>query len=218
MVNRIEVNQGVTLVAVSKTRPLEDVKKAYELGYRVFGENHVQEIVEKFSVWKPSDIQVHMIGHLQSNKVNKVVPLADMIQSVDSISLLKKIDNACKKIGKIMPVLLEFNTSGELNKSGFDSFDELVECVRESHEMHNIEIKGLMTVGPVDCLPEEKDGLTRKAFALLKSYQDRLREMFPDVDLGILSMGMSGDWKIAVEEGSTMVRIGTAIFGERHYD
>lgn len=218
MVKKIEVDEGITLVAVSKTRPLEDVVEAYNLGYRTFGENHVQEIVEKFSVFKPADLKVHMIGHLQSNKVKKVVPLADMIQSVDSFELLSKIDTACAGINKKMPVLLEVNTSGEEAKSGFDTFEQVQECVSKAGELKNIEIKGLMTVGPVACEPEEKDNLTRKSFALLREYQVKLKKLFPKTDFEILSMGMSSDWHIAVEEGSTMVRIGTAIFGERHYD
>lgn len=218
MVRKIEVDKGITLVAVSKTRPLEDVAEAYNLGYRIFGENHVQEIVEKFSVFKPSDLQVHMIGHLQSNKVKKVVPLADMIQSVDSYELLCKIDRACAQINKKMPVLLEVNTSGEEAKSGFETFEQVQDCVSKASDLENIEIKGLMTVGPVACPPEEKDRLTRKSFALLREYQAKLKTQFPNADLDILSMGMSSDWHIAVEEGSTMVRIGTAIFGERHYD
>ncbi len=201
----------VHLMAVSKTRSLEEIMQAYEMGIRIFGENHVQEIVAKFSDGKPDDMEVHMIGHLQSNKVSKVVSLVDMIESVDSYSLLVKINNACEKIGKVMPVLLELNTSGEESKSGFDTEEELTDCLRKSSGLKNIVVKGLMTVGPVACPEDRKDELTRVAFRKLKILYDKC-------GLSVLSMGMSGDYAIAVEEGSTQVRIGTKIFGERVYD
>lgn len=205
------------LMAVSKTRSLEEVQSAYQAGYRLFGENHVQEIVEKFSVWKPADVKVHMIGHLQSNKVNKVVPLADMIESVDSLSLLEKINNSAGSISKVMDVLLEFNTSGEEAKSGFESEKDLFECLDKAGQLKNIKICGLMTVGPVDCPAEKKDELTKKAFEYLVQLRDKCRKQYPDLNFDVLSMGMSGDYKLALECGSTQVRIGTAIFGERHY-
>lgn len=198
------------LMAVSKTRTIEEVMEAYNMGLRLFGENHVQEIVAKFSTGKPSDMEVHMIGHLQSNKVSKVVGLVDMIESVDSFGLLEKINNACVKINKVMPVLLELNTSGEEAKSGFATEAELLDCIEKAKTLSNVKIEGLMTVGPVACPPEKKDELTRKSFKQLKNLYDGL-------NLKVLSMGMSGDYNIAVQEGSTQVRIGTKIFGERIY-
>ena len=202
---------NTNLMAVSKTRTVDEIMAVYKCGVKLFGENHVQEIVEKFSTPRPDDMKVHMIGHLQSNKVGKVVPLVDMIESVDSFELLKKIDRACEKIGKVMPVLLELNTSGEEAKSGFASVEELKECIRLSCELKNVVVKGLMTVGPVQCSSEEKDELTRTAFRKLKKVYDEYGSF------SVLSMGMSGDFEIGVQEGSTQVRIGTLIFGERNY-
>lgn len=217
----------VCLMAVSKTRTLDEINAAYEAGVRLFGENHVQEIVEKFSSngksKKPRDLELHMIGHLQSNKVNKVVPLVDMIESVDSFEVLKKIDTAAKKNEKIMNVLLELNTSKESSKSGFETEQELLECLEKARALENISIRGLMTVGPVACAPEEKDRLTNEAFSKLKALFDSIRlsnanstAMFSS-SFDTLSMGMSGDFLLGVVNGSTEVRIGTAIFGERDY-
>ena len=205
------------LMAVSKTRTIEEIMAVYEAGARLFGENHVQEIVAKFSGQRPADMEVHMIGHLQSNKVGKVVPLVDMIESVDSLSLLGKIDNAAKRCDKVMDVLLEVNTSREEAKSGFVTKQELFECIEASACMANVRIRGLMTVGPVDCEPEKKDELTDEAFKDLVGIREECRSRFPGVDFGILSMGMSGDYMIGVRNGSTEVRIGTAIFGPRDY-
>lgn len=217
-IERIEAQIGpARLMAVSKTRPLEDILAAYECGARLFGENHVQEIVAKFSSPRPKDMEVHMIGHLQSNKVGKVVPLVDMIESVDSLSLLNKINNASGRINKIMDVLLEFNTSNESAKSGFTSKEELFEAIRQSKQMSNIKIRGLMTVGPVDCLPQNKDELTDKAFKQLRDLKEECQKQFKEVDFGILSMGMSDDYMIGIRNGSTQVRIGTALFGKRDY-
>ncbi len=214
------------LMAVSKTRSLEEIMDAYSAGARLFGENHVQEIVEKFSKdglsHKPQDLELHMIGHLQSNKVNKVVPLVDMIESIDSLGLLEKVDRAAEKSNKTMDVLLEVNTSGEVAKSGFESEEELFECIEKARGLHNIRIRGLMTVGPVACRPEDKDRLTNEAFSYLKRLFDSIKDKkqagtYPYVDMDILSMGMSGDYMIGVANGSTEVRIGTAIFGARDY-
>lgn len=214
------------LMAVSKTRSLEEIMDAYSAGARLFGENHVQEIVEKFSKdgmpQKPQDLELHMIGHLQSNKVNKVVPLVDMIESIDSLELLEKVDRAAQKANKTMDVLLEVNTSGEVAKSGFGSEKELFDCIDRAKELRNIHIKGLMTVGPVACRPQDKDRLTDEAFSYLKRLFDSIKnEMqsgkYPYIDMAVLSMGMSGDYMIGVANGSTEVRIGTAIFGARDY-
>ena len=207
----------VSLMAVSKTRTIEEIMAVYEAGARLFGENHVQEVVAKFSSPRPADMKVHLIGHLQSNKVNKVVPLVDMIESVDSLHLLQKIDHAASACGKVMDVLLEFNTSGEEAKSGFLTREELFECIEASRQMKNVRIRGLMTVGPVDCAPERKDELTDEAFRTLAELRKECAQKYPDVDFGVLSMGMSGDYMIGVKNGSTEVRIGTAIFGPRDY-
>ena len=204
------------LMAVSKTRTIEEIMAVYDAGCRLFGENHVQEIVAKFPT-KPADLELHMIGHLQSNKVNKVVPLVDMIESVDSAELLRKINNASERCGKVMDVLLEVNTSKEDAKSGFLSKEEVFACIQASGLMKNVRIRGLMTVGPVDCNPAQKDELTDEAFKALVALRGECEKRFPDVDFGILSMGMSGDYMIGVANGSTEVRIGTVIFGARDY-
>lgn len=203
--------KNAKLMAVSKTRSIDEVREAYRCGFKIFGENHVQEIVEKFTDWHPEDVEVHMIGHLQSNKVNKVVPLVDMIQSVDSYTLLEKINNSAKKIGKIMPVLLEFNTSEEDSKSGFETESDIIDCIEKAKNLTNIQIKGLMTVGPLD------HSKARESFAKLRNLSIKCQRMFPMMCFEELSMGMSQDYRIGIEEGSTLVRIGTLIFGERHY-
>ena len=204
------------LMAVSKTRSVEEIMAVYEAGCRLFGENHVQEIVAKFQS-KPSDLELHMIGHLQSNKVGKVVPLVDMIESVDSVSLLEKINAAAARCSKTMDVLLEVNTSGEAAKSGFESREDVFACLKASALMGNVRIRGLMTVGPVDCEPDKKDELTDASFKELVALREECRKRFPDMDFSVLSMGMSGDYMIGVKNGSTEVRIGTAIFGPRDY-
>jgi len=204
------------LMAVSKTRTVDEIMAVYDAGVRLFGENHVQEIVAKFQT-KPADLELHMIGHLQSNKVNKVVPLVDMIESVDSLPLLQKIDNASARCEKTMDVLLEYNTSDEEAKSGFVSKAELMDCIRASLDMKNTRIRGLMTIGPVDCDPAKKDELTDLAFKKLVALRDECRKAFPETDFSVLSMGMSSDYMIGVRNGSTEVRIGTAIFGPRDY-
>ncbi len=214
----IESNIGTArLMAVSKTRTKEEIMAVYQAGARLFGENHVQEIVAKFSGERPADMEVHMIGHLQSNKVGKVVPLVDMIESVDSLELLRKINNAAERIGKVMDVLLEFNTSNEEAKSGFLTKDSLFECLDGVSNLGNVRVRGLMTVGPVDCAPELKDELTDKAFKELVAIREECQARYPGLDFGILSMGMSQDYMIGVRNGSTEVRIGTSIFGPRDY-
>lgn len=216
--SRIESEIGsARLMAVSKTRTIEEIMAVYEAGARLFGENHVQEIVAKFTAPRPADMEVHMIGHLQSNKVGKVVPLVDMIESVDSCSLLNKINNAAQKANKVMDVLLEVNTSNEVAKSGFLSESDVFACLDLSLTLENVKVCGLMTVGPVDCEADEKDELTDKAFKSLAALRDRCAEKYPQINFSILSMGMSGDYMIGVRNGSTEVRIGTAIFGARDY-
>ena len=217
VIKNIEDSIGsARLMAVSKTRTIEEIMAVYDAGVRLFGENHVQEIVAKFPT-KPADLELHMIGHLQSNKVGKVVPLVDMIESVDSLHLLQKINNAAERCNKVMDVLLEYNTSNEAAKSGFLTKDELFECIGASLSMNHVRIRGLMTVGPVDCDPAQKDVLTDKAFKELVALRDECKGRFQALDFGILSMGMSGDYMIGVRNGSTEVRIGTAIFGARDY-
>ncbi|MGN1164417.1 MAG: YggS family pyridoxal phosphate-dependent enzyme [Candidatus Ornithospirochaeta sp.] len=201
-------NPDVVLVAVSKTKGIDMIDEAYAQGARVFGENRVQEIVEKFSSTRPEGMRLHLIGQLQSNKVKKAVLLCDRIESVDSISLLEKIDKESGKAGKTIEVLLEVNSSGEEQKSGFRTKEELFAAAERTRTLPNVRFMGLMTVGPLG----GDDEKNRKAFLYTKSLFDSLRASY---DISVLSMGMSGDWESAVECGSTEVRIGTAIFGGR---
>lgn len=213
IINSVKERLGkARLMAVSKTRSVEEIDMVFKSGVSLFGENHVQEIVQKFSTYRPHGLELHMIGHLQSNKVSKVVPLVDMIESIDSLPLLEKVNSCAEKNGKIMDVLLEYNTSGEESKSGFQSEDSLFGCIEQAIEMNNIRLKGLMTVGPLEH-PER----TEQAFSYLHALFERCREKYNLDGFDVLSMGMSHDWELAVGQGSTEVRIGTAIFGERNY-
>lgn len=198
---------GVTLLAVSKTKPYEDVKALYEEGARLFGENRVQEIEEKFPSpdERPEGMKIFMIGHLQKNKVKKAVALADRIESVDSLELLEKIDSEAGKINKKIDILLEWKSSDDENKSGFDDETKLMEAVYISRKLSHVNLLGLMTIGP---LTDDKERV-RSAFRETKVLFDKIG------GLSVLSMGMSGDYDIAIEEGSTEVRIGTLLFGRR---
>ena len=215
MVNYKEIEEKVknkssntVLVAVSKTNPIELILEAYDQGARIFGENRVQEIVAKFSENKKEDMKVYLIGQLQSNKVKKAVMYADRIESVDSISLLDKINVEAGKINKKIEILLEVNSSFEEQKSGFRTRDEVISASDYASKLENISLVGLMTVGPLG----GDDEKNRKAFLYTKEIFDEISKTHP---LSVLSMGMSGDWESAIECGSTEVRIGTAIFGGR---
>lgn len=201
------MNCNCVLVAVSKTKSIDEIMAAYNEGARVFGENRVQEIEEKFT-FRPKDMSLFLIGRLQKNKVKKAVKLVDRIESVDSISLLEKINSEAEKIDKRMDILFEVNSSGEENKGGFRNKEELFSAVLYAQKLKNVRLLGLMTVGPIGSDIEKNI----KAFKYTKSLYDEINKTY---HLSVLSMGMSGDWKEAIEEGSTEVRIGRAIFGER---
>ncbi len=206
-------NPDCRLIAVSKTKPIEDLKEAYEAGIRDFGENKVQEIQ-----WKqpemPADTKWHMIGHLQSNKVKYIAPFVHLIHGVDSFKLLKEINKQGKKIDRVIPVLLQIHIAEEESKFGFDQA-ELGEMLEnpEFNKLSHVLIKGLMGMATFT----ENQEQIRKEFRGLKQLFEKLRKRdLPEfVSLTELSMGMSGDYQIAQEEGSTMVRIGSAIFGAR---
>jgi len=206
-----ELPEGVTLVAVSKTKPNEDILEAYEAGQRVFGENKVQEMVQK---WEdlPKDIEWHMIGHLQRNKVKYMAEFVSLIHGVDSPRLLKEINKHAKKHDRVIPCLLQIHIAEEDTKFGLDE-KELNELINSDvfKAMENIKIVGLM--GMATFTKDEKQ--VRREFAQLKSMFDALKMKLSYIS--ILSMGMSGDYNIAIEEGSTMVRIGSSIFGARNY-
>lgn len=206
-------NPDCLLVAVSKTKPLEDLKEAYACGVRDFGENKVQEIQAK-QPEMPDDTRWHMIGHLQSNKVKYITPFVYLIHGVDSFKLLKEINKQGKKVDRSISVLLQIHIAEEESKFGFDK-KELLEMISDSDfsSLSNVKIKGLMGMATFT----ENEDQVRKEFRGLKSlFEELKKENLPDfVDLKEISMGMSGDYLIAQEEGSTMVRIGSAIFGSR---
>ncbi len=200
--------QSVKLIAVSKTFPPEAVQSAYDAGQRLFGENKVQDLALKNAALA-KDIEWHMIGHLQSNKAKLVVENADYIHAVDSVKLLQRIDRLAGELGRSPKVLLEINVSGEESKFGADT--ELVKQLAQAAILcKNITVAGLMTMAPFG-VPESE---LRFVFSSLRRLRENLEAEF-DLDLPELSMGMSGDFEIAIEEGATMVRIGTAIFGKR---
>ena len=203
-------NKNFTCVAVSKTKPIEDIEKIYNLGHKDFGENKVQELELKHSSL-PKDIKWHMIGHLQTNKVKKVVPLVSLIHSVDSLKLLKTINKESKKINKITDCLIQINISNEDSKYGF-SEDQINFLNKNSlNEYQNVRIRGLMGMASFS---SDKNKV-EKEFHFLKQIFNGLKKELTDFD--ILSMGMSNDYEIALEAGSNMIRIGSKIFGSRNY-
>jgi pyridoxal phosphate enzyme (YggS family) len=202
--------EDVKLIAVSKTFSSEYVQAAYECGQRAFGENRIQELEEKFRIL-PEDIEWHLIGHLQGNKVARAVQCADYIHSIDSLKLLKRVIRLAEEAEVCPKVLLEINISGEESKFGATEADVL-EMAREANASKNVELVGLMTMAP---LGADKDEL-RAVFGGLRKIRDSLESKW-DIKLPELSMGMSSDFDIAVEEGATFVRVGTSIFGKRDY-
>tara|TARA_A100001015_G_C15029900_1_gene732616 strand:+ start:599 stop:1282 length:684 start_codon:yes stop_codon:yes gene_type:complete len=204
------LGSSVKIIAVTKTRPFSIIRECYQLGIKSIGENRVQEADYKFkSFLDMPEMERRFIGHLQSNKINKCLELFDTIDSIDSVKLSKKISNKGTHLGKTIPVLLEVNTSGEIQKHGFlpGEEDEMLSCL----ELPGINVKGLMTVGP-NTNDEKK---IRNSFTRLRNLKTSLNEQFGGAHLSELSMGMSGDYQCAVEEGSTMVRLGTILFGPR---
>ena len=202
---------NVTLVAVSKTKPIEDIKALYDLGQRDFGENYVQELVDKAEKL-PKDIRWHLIGHLQSNKVKYVASFIHLIQVVDSLKLLEEINKQALKNNRVIDCLLQAHIAKEETKFGLDK-NELTELLTSSaSQLHNIRVIGLMGMASFT----DDTTLVRKEFHYLKNLFDKAAGLLsPNSVLPTLSMGMSSDYKIAVEEGSTMVRIGSLLFGQR---
>ena len=203
----------ITLVAVSKTKPVEEIKKKYNEGFINFGENRVNELVQKFNLL-PKDINWHMIGHLQTNKVKKIIPFISLIHSVDSLKLIDKIENESKKFDKKTNVLLQVHIAKEKSKYGFN-FKEVRDFFKNQldESYKNINIVGLMGMAT---FTNNKNHI-RKEFKNLKIFYDEIKSISQknNQKIKILSMGMSSDYKIAIEEGSNMVRIGSLIFGER---
>ncbi len=200
----------ITLIAVSKTKPLDMLLEAYDAGARDFGENKVQEILEKFPAM-PADARFHMIGHLQRNKVRQVIDKAVLIHSVDSLRLARQIEEESAKMDRITPTLLEVNVAREESKFGFFT-EEIERAAEEIAAFSHIVVKGFMTIAPFVENPEEN----RKVFQdLYQLSVDITNKNIDNMSMGVLSMGMSGDYEVAIEEGATMVRVGTSIFGHR---
>lgn len=210
-----ELPQGVKLVAVSKFHPIEALREAYDAGQRIFGESRAQEIAQKHPLM-PDDVQWHFIGHLQTNKVRRLVPYVSLIHSVDSLNLLECVDAESKRIGRVTDVLLQLHVAQEETKFGF-SCDECVKLTESGvlDTLGNVRVCGVMGMAT----NTDEMGEIRKEFKAIKSVFERLKSgYFSDKPyFKEISMGMSDDYHIAIEEGSTMVRIGTTIFGERNY-
>ena len=202
----------VTLIAVSKTKPVEMLQEIYDENIRDFGENKVQELCSKMEQL-PSDIRWHMIGHLQRNKVKYIVGKVELIHSVDTYRLAEEINIQAKKQNVIVPILVEVNIAHEESKFGISAEDAIL-LVEEISRLENIRINGLMTIAPYVENPEDN----RLYFRKIKQLSvDITNKNIDNVSMEILSMGMTGDYMVAIEEGATMVRVGTGIFGERNY-
>ena len=202
----------VTLIAVSKTKPVSMLKEAYDAGARCFGENKVQEIMDKHPQL-PEDIQWHMIGHLQRNKVKYIVDKVSMIHSVDSLRLAQTIEQEAAKHNVCVPVLLEVNVAQEESKFGL-KMDEVLPLIETIADFPHIKVQGLMTIAPYVENAEDNRDFFRQ---LKKLSVDIEVKNINNVSMSVLSMGMTGDYQVAVQEGATMVRVGTGIFGERNY-
>jgi len=200
----------ITLVAVSKTKPVEMVKIAYNLGVTDFGENRVQDALPKIADFHPTGLRWHMIGHVQSNKVSKIVGQFDSVQSVDSLHLAQLLNRHAEELSMRLLVLLQVNVSGEESKEGI-ALADAPEMARQIVALPHLEVQGLMTIAPLVKDAEE----VRPVFRELRTLRDRLRDELPQCAWQQLSMGMTDDYCVAIEEGATIVRIGRAIFGER---
>jgi len=213
-INRIKtaIPEDVTLIAVSKTKPVEAIEEAYSIGVRDFGENKVQEIIDKYDKL-PKDIRWHLIGHLQRNKVKYIVGKIQLIHSLDSIRLLDEIEKQYKTSGVIAQALIQINIGKEDSKTGI-YLENLEELLEACEECNYVKIKGLMAI-----IPEGSEESCRDYFKQMKNiFSDIKKRKFNNIHMEILSMGMTNDYQIAIEEGANMVRIGSGIFGKRNYN
>lgn len=202
----------IKLIAVSKTMAADTVREAIEAGVTDLGENYIQEARDKINTLATADVNWHFIGHLQSNKAKYAVRLFDLIHSVDSLKLAGELNKHAKKNDKVQPVLVQVNVAREDTKSGV-YMEDTIELIKSISKLENISVKGLMTMPPFFNAPEK----VRPFFAALRKLRDQIKaEGIANISLNELSMGMTGDFEAAIEEGATMVRIGTAIFGERN--
>ncbi len=203
------IPDNVKLVAATKQRNIEEIKLAIDVGIKIIGENYVQEALGKYK--EIENVEWHLIGHLQRNKVKDAVKIFDCIQSVDSLRLAEEINRQCEKINRIMPVLIEVNIGREESKYGIDT-DKTADLITQIALLPNIHVEGLMTMEPYFDDPND----ARPYFRQMKQLFDRIRDMkIPNTELSTLSMGMSNSYQVAIEEGSNMVRIGTKLFGPR---
>lgn len=202
--------EDIKLVAVSKTFSTEEILQVNKLGHLDFGENKVQELKSKYESLKSENINWHLVGHLQTNKVKYIVDFVSLVHSVDSCKLALEINKQAKKINRVINILVQVNTSDELQKSGAEPADVKNLC-REISSLEYVNLKGLMTIG----MFTDYEKIIRENFTLLKNLFEDLKVNYPDFEY--LSMGMTSDYKIALEEGSNMLRIGSAIFGQRNY-
>lgn len=198
----------ISLMAVSKTQPYERILDLYDEGQFLFGENRVQEAADKLPGDRPQGMNVHLIGHLQSNKAKRALTVFDRIDSIDSLRLARILE---KQLDRPYPILLQLKTSDEESKYGFADEDELLFALEAISSFRYLTVKGIMSIGPLT----SDETVTRKAFEQTRKLYHRAQELFPDLNLDTLSMGMSGDFVLAIAEGSTMVRIGTRLFGAR---
>lgn len=202
----------VTLIAVSKTKPVSAIREIMDCSVVDFGENKVQEMCKKMEEIR-EPLHWHLIGHLQRNKVKYIAGKAYLIHSVDSLRLAKEIQKEAEKCGKVCPVLVEINIGGEESKDGIPK-EEAIPLIREIAELSCVQVRGLMTIAPPVEKPEDARGYFKEMRELFQAVE---AEQIPGVEMKELSMGMTGDFEVAIEEGATMVRVGTAIFGERQY-
>jgi len=202
--------ENIHLVAVSKTIPASRVKEAIELGVTILGENYVQEARDKFNILGTYPVSWHFIGHLQTNKAKYAVRLFDLIHSVDTLKLARELDKQAKKVNKFQDILIQINVGKEPSKSGSD-IETAANLIKDIVHLEYLSVKGLMAMPPFFNNPEK----ARPYFIALRNLRDRIQKNLPGVALDELSMGMTGDFEVAIEEGATFVRIGTAIFGER---
>ncbi len=210
--SRKKEGKRASLIAVSKTKPIGDIKRVYDCGIRDFGENKVQEILEKYEAL-PADIRWHMIGHLQRNKVKYIIDKVALIHSVDSLRLAEEINKEAAKKGIIMPILIEINIADEESKYGVSPTD-CEKLLRQISLLGSVRVKGLMTVAPYVENGEEN----RRYFKAMKELSvDISKKNIDNINMEFLSMGMTGDYQVAIEEGADYVRVGTGIFGERNY-
>ncbi|GAA0723920.1 YggS family pyridoxal phosphate-dependent enzyme [Clostridium malenominatum] len=208
-----EIPEKVTLIAVSKTKPLEDMEEAYEAGLRNFGENKVQELIYKMDNFQYKDVKWHLIGHLQRNKIKYIIGRVDLIHSLDSIRLLEELQRQYEKEGKIAEVLIQINIGQEESKTGI-FMEELEEMLKNCENSSNVKVRGLMSIIPVG------DEIScRNYFKEMKKIFDNIAQRsYKNIKMEYLSLGMSSDYKVAIEEGSNMVRIGQGVFGKRIYN